>query len=143
MDGTATLIDTETRQPIGDYQAAGTVWNLDFDPQGASVAFTASTSADHLQGSLTILDARTAAVRAEVSLGPHPANPELSYFPGVAYAPDGRSVVVGYTPGDTDYTAPAALRRFDVRTGDRLQTVARATRAFLVTRSSRHRTGGW
>jgi WD40 repeat protein/DNA-binding SARP family transcriptional activator len=136
QDGTATLIDTETQQPIGDYQAAGTVWNLDFDPRGDSVAFTASTSPDLLQGSLTILDTRTAEVRTEVSLGPHPANPDLSYFPGVAYAPDGRSVVVGYTPGDTDYSAPAALRRFDVRTGDRLQTVARATPAFSHTLQS-------
>ena len=129
-DGTVTLIDTETQERTDAYVAAGSVWTLDFDPSGDSVALTASTSPDLLQGVLAVIDASSGAVRTDVALGPHPADPELPYFPTVAFAPNGRSVIVAYSVGDIDYSAPAALRRFDARSGDRLQTVARAATSF-------------
>ena len=116
--------------------------------RGPSVAFTASTSAEfHLQGSLTILDARTRGSAGRSFARPASRQPASSpYFPGVAYAPDGRSVVVGYTPGDTDYTAPAAppsLRRS--HWPDRLPDASPVAtpEPLVLTRSSRHRTGGW
>jgi hypothetical protein len=58
--------------------------------------------------------------------------PQLVYFPGIAYAPDGRSVIVVYPPDlspdeldealDTEgrKAAPVLLRRYDARTGSPL-----------------------
>ncbi|HEX2467158.1 MAG TPA: hypothetical protein VHJ54_03035, partial [Solirubrobacterales bacterium] len=140
--GTVILFDTETREPIAtppsvgersrrrEKEVGGTVWTIDFDRRGDRIALTASTGPDLLHGVVRILDAETGELMTSASLGRHPADPELPYFPTVAWAPDGKSVIVGYSVGDIDYSAPAALRRFDARTGARLQTVARATRSF-------------
>ncbi len=60
-----------------------------------------------------------------VSLGPHPAAPGSCYYPTAVYAPGGRSLVVSYSTGDCDYSAPVFLRRFDARTGSPLGPAVR------------------
>jgi DNA-binding SARP family transcriptional activator/WD40 repeat protein len=114
-EGTVSVFDTETRKRIGEHQAPGTVWALAFDPRGDSLAIPTSSS-DGL-AKLQIVDPSTLRVRSSVSLGPYPADPSLGYYATAVYAPDGRSLVVSYSTGDIDYSAPVFLRRFDARSG--------------------------
>ena len=59
-DGTVLLFDTETRELIGDHDAPGPVWSVDFDPQGDSLAIAGGEGAELFKGYLAILDAATA-----------------------------------------------------------------------------------
>ena len=115
-EGTVSVFDTETRQRIGDHEAPGAVWALDFDPRGDSLAISAQ-QVEPPKGYLQIVDPSTLRVLNSVSLGPHPADPGSGYYPTAVYAPDGRSLVVSYSSGDIDYSAPLFLRRFDARSG--------------------------
>jgi DNA-binding SARP family transcriptional activator/WD40 repeat protein len=124
-DGTVTLFDTETREPIAEHQAAGTVATLDFDPAGDSLALAGIASPDLRSGYMEILDVETARVRASVSLGHHPAGAGLIFFEAVSYAPDGRSLIVTYTGGDLDRTSGVFMRRFNARDATPLGTAVR------------------
>ena len=66
------------------------------------------------KGYLQIVDLGALRLRESIALGPHPAGDDLAYFPSAVYAPDGRSLIVSYSSGDSDYSAPLFLRRFDV-----------------------------
>ena len=114
-NGTVLLFDNETRELLGDHQAPGDVWSVAFDPRGDSLAVAGAEGAELFEGSLAILDARTAEVRSSASLGRHPAAPEpgLQYFETAAYAPDGRSLVVTYSGGDVNRSLPLFMRRYD------------------------------
>jgi DNA-binding SARP family transcriptional activator/WD40 repeat protein len=114
-DGTVTLFDTETREPIGDHQAPGVVWSLAFDPRTDSLAIAGSASPGLLSGYVEILDADTARVRSSISLGRHPAGAGLAFFETANYSPDGRSLIVTYSGGDLDRTTGTFMRRFDAR----------------------------
>ena len=114
-DGTVTLFDTETREAIGDHQAPGVVWSLDFYPRTGSLAIAGSASPDLLSGYVEILDAETARVRNSISLGRHPAGAGLGFFETANYSPDGRSLIVTYSGGDMDRTTGTFMRRFDAR----------------------------
>jgi WD40 repeat protein/DNA-binding SARP family transcriptional activator/energy-coupling factor transporter ATP-binding protein EcfA2 len=114
-DGTVTLFDTETREPIGDHQAPGVVWSLAFDPRTNSLAIAGSTSPDLLSGYVEILDADTARLRSSISLHRHPAGAGLAFFETANYSPDGRSLIVTYSGGDLDRTTGTFMRRFDAR----------------------------
>ena len=114
-DGTVTLFDGETRQPIGDYQAPGPVWALAFDPKGNSLALAGSSGSDVPSGFVEILDADTARVRRSISLGRHPAGAGLGLYVAVKYGPDGRSLIVTYSGGDLKRTTGLFMRRFDSR----------------------------
>jgi WD40 repeat protein len=116
-DGTVTLFDTETREPIGDHQAPGVVWSLAFDPRTNSLAIAGSTSADLLSGYVQVLDGDTARVRSSISLGRHPAGAGLGFFETANYSPDGRSLIVTYSGGDIERTTGTFMRRFDAREG--------------------------
>ncbi len=122
-DGTVILFDTETRERIGDYQAGsgGVPW-LGFHPRHGSLAVAAkgpSGSRAHLH----IIDAATQRLRRSIPLGRNPADPGSTYIPIASYAPDERSVIVGYKsePG------PLFLRRFDLASGSRLGRAVRVT----------------
>jgi WD40 repeat protein/DNA-binding SARP family transcriptional activator/DNA polymerase III delta prime subunit len=128
-DGTVTLFDTETREPLGDHQAPGRpVFSLAFDPGGDSLALAASAGAarpvarrgrvrprSDLPGFVKILDADTARVRSSISLGRRPEGANLGVFVAVNYGPDGRSLIVTYSGGDIDRTTGVFMRRFDAR----------------------------
>ncbi|MGH2953912.1 MAG: BTAD domain-containing putative transcriptional regulator, partial [Solirubrobacterales bacterium] len=114
-DGTVTLFDTETRDPIGDHQAPGVVWSLAFDPSGDSLALAGSASRDLLSGYVEILDAGTARVRGSVALDQHPAGAGVGFFETANYDPDGRSLIVTYSGGDIDRKTDVFMRRFDAR----------------------------
>ncbi|HSI80565.1 MAG TPA: hypothetical protein VK919_07945, partial [Solirubrobacterales bacterium] len=43
-DGTVTLFDTETHEVVGDHQAPGTAYHIEFDPQGDSLALSLEKS---------------------------------------------------------------------------------------------------
>jgi WD40 repeat protein/DNA-binding SARP family transcriptional activator len=118
-DGTVTLFNTETGEPVGEHQAPGLIWDLAFDPRGDSLAITGSEDpADLVKGFLQILDPSTGRVRrslgqevvrfggrspdghglghdggiAGIPLGPHPADP-----PGLVQVP--YLPTVAYSPG--------------------------------------------
>jgi len=114
-DGTVLLFDTETRELLGDHDAPGPVWSVAFDPGGDSLAIAGGKGAELFKGSLAILDADTAQLRASTSLGRHPAapGPGLQYFPTANYAPDGRNLVVTYSGGDTNRSLPLFMRLYD------------------------------
>jgi WD40 repeat protein/DNA-binding SARP family transcriptional activator len=114
-DGTVTLFDTETREPIGEHQAPGVVWSLAFDPGTDSLAIAGSSSPDLLSGYVEILDADTARVRRSISLDRHPAGAGLEFFETANYGPDGRSLIVTYAGGDVDRSTGTFMRRFDAR----------------------------
>jgi WD40 repeat protein len=124
MQGQVILLDTETRQQIGDHQLPGEPWSLAFDPRGNSLAIPASPTPGHPNASLQIVDPSTLRVQSS-SLGPHPAAPGSYYYPTAVYAPDGRSVVVSYSTGDVNYSVPVFLRHFDARTGSPLGPAVR------------------
>jgi WD40 repeat protein/DNA-binding SARP family transcriptional activator len=105
-DGTVTLFDTETREVVGDHQAPGTAFQIAFDPQGDSLAVAEDSSAT---GTLEILDAATGRVRSSTSLA---AGQGFAPLGIVLYAPDGRSLLVPYSRGDSLF-----LRRYDARRG--------------------------
>jgi WD40 repeat protein len=115
LDGTTRLFDTETRELIGDHQAPGPVWALAFDPRGDSLA--ATEGVQQLKGHLQIVDPSTARLRSSIPLGGHPAGDGLSSFTAVAYAPDGRNLVVTYSTGPIDRSKPVFMRRYDARSG--------------------------
>ena len=115
VDGTVILFDTETGERIGEYHAEGLITWLAFHPGDGSLAIigrdvTGKTAYLH------VIDVATQQPRSSVSLGGHPADPGAYYIPWATYAPDGRSVIVGYG-GDFDPTMPLFLRRFDARSG--------------------------
>ena len=114
-DGTVLLYDTETRALIGDHDAPGAVWSVEFDPEGESLAIAGGNGAALFKGSLAVLDADTAQVRSSAALGLHPAAPRpgLQYFPTANYAPDGRSLVVTYSGGFVNPSLPLFMRRYD------------------------------
>jgi WD40 repeat protein/DNA-binding SARP family transcriptional activator len=118
-DGTVRLFDTETRTLIGEHRAAGPVWMLAFDPEGDSLAVSTSAPPEIFNGRVEILDAETGRLQQSISLGHHPvaAGPGLHYLPSVAYAPGGRSLIVGYSGADDDSSMPLYMRRFDVPSG--------------------------
>ncbi len=81
QDGTTVLFDTETREQLGDFQAAGPVMGLAFDPRGRSLAIVAYPSGRcAFSSSLHILDADTQRLRTSVPLGRYPADPRHSYY---------------------------------------------------------------
>ena len=88
FDGTVTVFDTETLEPVGAHQAPGPVWTLDFGPR-SSLAVAANAAPDLSSGAVEIVDAGTARERVSIALGPHPAGAGLPYFPNARYAPDG------------------------------------------------------
>ena len=114
-DGTVSLFDSDTREPIGDYQAPGPVWALAFDPGGDSLALAGSGGTDVSSAFVEILDADTARVRRSVPLGRHPAGAGLGIFVAVNYGPEGRSLIVTSSGGDLDRTTGLFMRRFDAR----------------------------
>ena len=132
-NGTVTLFDTEAHEVVGDHQAPGLIFALAFDPQGDSLALASTPSepseATSATGSLEILDAATGHVRSSTSLGRYPAaaSQGLGYYAAVAYAPDGRSLIVTYTPGDYNASAPVFMRRYDARRGTPLGKPVRVT----------------
>jgi DNA-binding SARP family transcriptional activator/WD40 repeat protein len=105
-DGTATLFDTDTHEVVGEHQAPGTAFVIAFDPQGDSLAVAEDSSAT---GTLEILDAATGRVRSSTSLA---AGQGFAPFGIVIYAPDGRTLFVPYSRGDSFF-----LRRYDARRG--------------------------
>ena len=105
-DGTVTLFDTDTREVVGHHQAPGAAFRIAFDPQGDSLAVAEDSSAT---GTLEILDAATGRVRSSTSLA---AGRGFRNFGIVIYAPDGRSLFVPYSRGDSLF-----LRRYDARRG--------------------------
>jgi DNA-binding SARP family transcriptional activator/WD40 repeat protein len=113
-DGTVTLFDTETREPIAEHQAPGVVWSLAFDSGTDLLAIAGNDSPDLLSGYLEILDAETARMRSSASLH-HPAGPDVGFFTTANYDADGRSLIVTYSGGDLDRTSGVFLRRFDAR----------------------------
>jgi DNA-binding SARP family transcriptional activator/WD40 repeat protein len=113
-DGTVTIFDTETREPLAEHQAPGVVWSLAFDPGTDSLAIAGNDSPDLLSGYLEILDAETARVRSSASLR-HPAGPDVGFFTTANYDADRRSLIVTYSGGDLDRTSGVFLRRFDAR----------------------------
>ena len=106
-DGTVTLFDTDTYEVVGEHQAPATAYVIAFDPQGDSLAVAEDSSATG--GTLEILDAATGRVRSSTSLA---AGQGFAPLGIVIYAPDGRSLFVPYTRGDSLF-----LRRYDARRG--------------------------
>ena len=105
-DGTVTLFDTDTYEVIGEHQAPGSAYVIAFDPRGDSLAVAEDSSAT---GTLEILDAATGRVRSSTSLA---AGRGFANFGIAIYAPDGRSLFVPYSRGDSFF-----LRRYDARRG--------------------------
>ena len=129
-----TLFDTETQEVVGDHQAPDElIFALAFDPQGDSLALTSTpgepSEPSSATGSLEILDAATARVRSSTSLGRYPAatGQGFAYYSAAAYAPDGRSLIVTYTRGDHNFSAPVFVRRYDARRGTPLGKPVRVT----------------
>ncbi len=106
-DGTVTLLDSDTYEVLGDHQAPATAFVIAFDPQGDSLAVAEDSRATG--GTLEILDAATGRVRSSTSLA---AGRGFAPFGIVIYAPDGRSLFVPYSRGDSMF-----LRRYDARRG--------------------------
>ena len=106
-DGTVTLFDTDTQEVLGEHQAPATAYVIAFDPQGDSLAVAEDSRATG--GTLEILDAATGRVRSSTSLA---AGQGFRPLGMVIYAPDGRSLFVPYTRGDSLF-----LRRYDARRG--------------------------
>ena len=106
-DGTVTLFDTDTYEVVGEHQAPATAYVIAFDPQGDSLAVAEDSRATG--GTLEILDAATGRVRSSTSLA---AGQGFAPLGIVIYAPDGRSLFVPYTRGDSLF-----LRRYDARRG--------------------------
>ena len=121
--GTVILFDTATHERIGDYQVPGDVSEvgaLAFNPAGDSLAVTVLARPPMGTVKLHIIDVRTQRLRTAISLGRHPYVVQLDYFPGITYAPDGRSVIVVYPPSRSLEGGPVLLRRYDARTGSPL-----------------------
>ena len=124
------------RDPGGSRRSSGArelIFALAFDPQGDSLAL-ASTPGEPSErssatGSLEILDAATGRVRSSTSLGRYPAaaGQGFAYYSAAAYAPDGRSLIVTYTRGDYNFSAPVFVRRYDARRGTPLGKPVRVT----------------
>ena len=99
--GTVILFDTATHERIGDYRVPGDVSDvaaLAFNPTGDSLAVTVLARPPVGTVKLHIIDVRTQRLRTPISLGRDPGAPQVIYFPGITYAPDGRSVIVVYPP---------------------------------------------
>ena len=64
-------------------------------------------------------------MRTSLSLGRHPAGPNLGVFVAVNYGPDGRSLIVTYSGGDLDRTTGVFMRRFNARDGTPLGRAVR------------------
>jgi WD40 repeat protein len=117
--GTVIVFDTATRQRIGEYQAQGEVaggpaFFVDFSPAGDSIAVGIGEPPQGLSAEVQIIDARTQRLRTSIPLGGYPGDPQAPYSALVTYAPDGRSLIVGYS---SDSGMPLFIRRFDVRSG--------------------------
>jgi WD40 repeat protein/DNA-binding SARP family transcriptional activator len=134
-NGTVSLYHTETREQLGERQVPGFIFDLAFDPRGRTLAVTARYESrggvPTTELALHIFDAGTLRPRSSSAL-PDPVTGSRSrtnYVPLVTYAPNGRSVVVGYANGN-NREVPLSLRRFDARSGSPLgRPVATAARS--------------
>jgi WD40 repeat protein/DNA-binding SARP family transcriptional activator len=124
-DGTVTLYDTGTRERIGEYEAAGGVPWLGFGPRDGSLTVV-TKHPDGSRAYVHIIDAATQRQRGSFPLGRNPADPGSLYIPVATYAPDGRSLIVGYW-GD----GLLVLRRFDPGSGSQLGGTLRVGRGSL------------
>jgi WD40 repeat protein len=122
-DGTVTLFDTETHEVVGDHQAPGTAYHIEFDPQGDSLALSLEKSDPRegyatgtATGTLEIRDAASGRLRSSTSLGRRraAAGQGIANFGVVNYAPDGRSLIVPHfgLNGSAFFQ-----RRYDARRG--------------------------
>jgi DNA-binding SARP family transcriptional activator/WD40 repeat protein len=132
LDGTVTLFDTETREPIGNHQAPAGVWSLAFDPGGDSLALAGSAGSSLRSAFVEILEADTAGVRRSIPLGRQPAGANLGVYEAVNYGPDGRSLIVTYSAAYVDNTADLFMRRFDPRDGTPLGRAVRVAPRSIV-----------
>jgi WD40 repeat protein len=133
QDGTVTLFDTETREPIGTHQTPTGVFSLAFDPGGDSLALAGSGWRGSLRSAFVeILDPETARVRRSVPLGRQPAGPNLGFYNSVNYGPGGRSLIVTYSAAYRDDTADLFMRRFDPRDGTPLGRAVRVAPRSIV-----------
>ena len=127
-DGTVILFDAETRERLAEYQAPGFVTDLAFDPDGDSLAMVSRDEAGGASAGLTLrlhlLDPSTARPRRSIRLARRDAA-SGDPFPILSYAPDGRSLVVGYLDGSLRGT-PLVLRRLNARSGEPLGGAVRA-----------------
>ena len=113
-DGTVILFDTETRERIGAYEAESLITWLGFHSRDGSLAVLTKDPSG-ARAYLHIIDAATQSLRRSIPLGRHPTNPGSLYIPAATYAPDGRSVIVGYW--SQAHGVPFVLRRFDIASG--------------------------
>ncbi len=117
--GTVTFVDAASRLPVGEpYRLRdGIVWNLDFSPDGRTLAVAGHEPQDPASaGLLDLVDTRTHERRARIVLPPVPDRvPYVGLF--VLYLPDGRDVIVEQIPGSEVDGPPSLLRRFDAETG--------------------------
>ena len=118
------LFDTETRERIGEYEAEGGVTWLGFHPRDGSLAIVTKDPSGS-RAYVHIIDAATQRLRRSFPLGGYPADPGSQYIPVATYAPDGRSLIVGYYG---DRGALLFLRRFDLGSGSQLGRTVRVGR---------------
>ena len=141
MDGTVRLFDTQTREVLGKHRAPGPVWTLAFDPDGSTLALSASAPPEVYNGRVQVLDADTGRLRESIPLGHHPlaSGPGVHYFPAVAFAPDGQRLIVAYSGADDDASMPLFMRTFDADSGaPRGRAVRVAPRSTLPPLSAPH-----
>jgi WD40 repeat protein/class 3 adenylate cyclase len=119
--GTVLLIDTRTREPIGDpLEIVKRVDNLDFSPDGRMLAVSGAVSQTADAQVVKLVDLNTRKIIREIDLGPYQGAPKTATTADARFSEDGRTVVVAVGPNSPDAPFPAYVRRFGTRTGQPL-----------------------
>jgi WD40 repeat protein/DNA-binding SARP family transcriptional activator len=121
--GTVTMYDAANRRRLGEYQlggrpGGGLVQNLEFSPDGRTLAVTGQDPVNEPPGALVdLIDSRTLERRVRAVLPPFP-EPSEFVIASAAFLPDGRNLVVIQTHGAIADGPASVLRRVDGQTGE-------------------------
>lgn len=123
VDGSVTFLDARSGDRIGTWEGPGELGTIDWAPDGDAVAVAGiGPSANPGEpGFVHIVDPETQRLERSISVEPVADVPGMFVLPVAVFAPDGRSVIVGYHPDEgIGRSAPSALRRYDAATGEEI-----------------------
>ena len=117
-NGTVVLLDTRTRERIGEPLQVNLfgVFGIDFSPNGRLLAVAGRVGEAEDALSVKLVDVATGKVVRKIDVGTFRDPSGFEVVADVRFAGDGRTVLVSVLP-DAPTGAPPYLRRYDARTG--------------------------